>query len=342
MSQKNRIILTLDGGGIRGAATAQFLSRIERQLNQQHNLSIRDCVDFYAGTSTGSIIALALATTDLSVDAINKLYNASNAKKIFAENKGLFEFDGVNAPKYEANGKTKLLKENFGNAKLSDVAPDKHVLAVSYAIEIRKPEVIKSTDPDHVKLLAYKVADASSAAPTYFPSRKIAFGSNKPTRWLVDGGVTANNPTMCAIAEAIEVWKQPIDQLRVLSIGTGYRRRKINGPESQKWGAVQWFSKGHILDVLTDEHVVNYQARTIMPPGTFIRVNADLTNQSELPDPPDDAMDDIDEANIKKLKKMGDFWYKKYGEHVVNLLLDKYQGPTLDCIDTESGQPKEK
>ena len=78
----SKLILSLDGGGIRGAATTQFLSHIEEELKLQ-NSSIRDYVDFYAGTSTGSIIALALATTDLTMSEINKLYNYDNAQEIF-------------------------------------------------------------------------------------------------------------------------------------------------------------------------------------------------------------------------------------------------------------------
>jgi len=140
----SKLILSLDGGGIRGAATTQFLSHVETELKQQ-NQSIRDYVDFYAGTSTGSIIALALATTDLTMSEINDLYNFENAQEIFDPNKGLFEIDGINALKYEANGKTNLLRKSMGNATLDNVGQDKHVLAVSYAIEKRAPMVIKST-----------------------------------------------------------------------------------------------------------------------------------------------------------------------------------------------------
>ena len=138
----SKLILSLDGGGIRGAATTQFLSHVEKQLYEQHQKSIRDCADFYAGTSTGSIIALALATTNMPMDDINKLYNVTNAKKIFAENKGWLEVDGINAPKYEASGKFSILKEKLGNAKLQDVPDGKHVLAVTYGIEKRRPHIL--------------------------------------------------------------------------------------------------------------------------------------------------------------------------------------------------------
>ncbi len=329
-----KIILSLDGGGIRGAATTQFLSRVEDTLNDKHNCSIRDCVDFYAGTSTGAIIALALATTNLSMKDINKLYNLQNAKLIFAENKGWFEIDGINSPKYESGGKTKILRQNFGNAKISDVDEGKHVLAVTYEISTRKPVIVKSTNSAFRNYKSSEVADASSAAPTYFPTKELK------DSWLVDGGVTANNPTMCAIAEAKREWKSTrLDELLVLSVGTGYRTRKINGPSSQKWGAIGWFTQGHILDVLSDEMVVAYQAKTLLSEGKYIRVNSDMKKQAGLDNPPDDAMDDISASNINKLRKMGDWWFDLYGKSVVELLLEQYTGPSLDRIDSSTGLP---
>lgn len=335
----SKLILSLDGGGIRGAASARFLELVEEGL-VAHGTCLRNCVDFYAGTSTGSIIALALATTDMPVSEISDLYGCDTARQIFVENRGLFEIDGINAPKYEAEGKTTTLTVHLGGAKLGDVPDGKHVLAVSYDIEKRKPAVIKSTNQQHRNLYSYQVADVSSAAPTYFPTREMQVDESDPDEWLIDGGVTANNPTMCAIAEAKLAWNISINQIRVLSVGTGYRTRKINGPASRKWGGLQWFTKGHILDLLTDERVVAYQAITLMKQGNYIRVNANMCRQNGLPNPPDDAMDDISRSNIEKLRSMGEWWFEKYGDATVELLLDQYTGPSLDRIDIDSGEPK--
>lgn len=335
-----KLILSLDGGGIRGAATTQFLFRIDSELFAQHQLRLRDCVDFYAGTSTGSIIALALATTDLSMGDINELYSFKNAQVIFAENRGWFEIDGINAPKYQASGKYETLNDNFGRATLDDVGDEKHVLAVTYGIEQRRPYILKSTKLEHRALRSADVADASSAAPTYFPTKGLKFGAIPHEHWLIDGGVIANNPTLCAVAEARRCWHdQPFDQLRVVSIGTGFRTRKLNGPESQHWGALQWMTKGGIVDILSDELVVGYQAITLVTNGNYIRVNSNLERQPGLPFPPDDAMDDISESNIDKLKALGDFWFEHYGNNVIDLLCNEYQGPSLDHIDPETGEP---
>ncbi|GGW93589.1 patatin-like phospholipase family protein [Alteromonas halophila] len=337
-----KVILSLDGGGIRGAATTQFLYHVNTGLQERHDKSLRDCVDFYAGTSTGAIIALALATTQLSVDDINQLYNAQNATQIFAENEGLFELDGINAPKYEASGKRRILQQKFGDASLAEAAArDRHVLAVTYNIEARKPCVIKTTDPQHLGLKSCDVADASSAAPTYFPTRGLAMGDEGFDNWLIDGGVTANNPTLCAMAEARRLWPQTsMDEMRILSVGTGYRTRKINGPASCNWGALGWMTQGNIIDILSDERVVAYQAITMATTGNYIRVNAEMRRQPGLASPPDDAMDDVSASNILRLKKMGDFWFEQYGSAVVDLLAGTYEGTSLDRIDPITGKPK--
>jgi hypothetical protein len=337
----SKLILSLDGGGIRGAATTQFLSRVEAKLKADHNKSIRDCVDFYAGTSTGSMIALALATTNMTMDEVNNLYNYENAQIIFDDNKGWFEVDGINAPKFESKGKTKTLKENLKGAKIGDVPDNKHILAVTYAIEERKPMVIKSTKENNKELLSYQVADASSAAPTFFPTRNLENPTDPEDEyWLIDGGVVANNPTMCAISEARRAWSdEPFNELRVLSVGTGYMTRKINGPKSTKWGAAQWITKGKLMEIVTDERIVAYQAMSIVEPGKYIRVNAKLSAQPGLSYPPDDSMDDVSKKNIKRLKLLGDFWFEQYGQSTVELLVDSYEGPSLDRIDSKSGKP---
>lgn len=94
------------------------------------------------------------------------------------------------------------------------------------------------------------------------------------------------------------------------------------------------------MEVLGDEKIVAYQAMTIMDQGNYIRVNAKLKEQPGLPYPPDDAMDDVSKTNISKLKQLGDFWFKHYGDAAVELLLNNYSGPSLDRINPVTGEPK--
>src|SRR5262245_25881277 len=51
-------ILSLDGGGIRGVFTAALLERLEGETGFNFN----EQVDLFAGTSTGGILALGLAS----------------------------------------------------------------------------------------------------------------------------------------------------------------------------------------------------------------------------------------------------------------------------------------
>ena len=60
-------VLTCDGGGIRGVITAKLLQALDR--------SVLDSIDLFAGTSTGSIIALGLAS-GVPIDTIVDLYSS--------------------------------------------------------------------------------------------------------------------------------------------------------------------------------------------------------------------------------------------------------------------------
>ncbi|MFP4122182.1 patatin-like phospholipase family protein [Coleofasciculus sp.] len=68
-------ILSLDGGGIRGIISAVILAEVERILNQPLN----QYFDLIAGTSTGSILASAIATGRKSQEII-RLYQEKGAR----------------------------------------------------------------------------------------------------------------------------------------------------------------------------------------------------------------------------------------------------------------------
>ncbi len=59
------------------------------------------------------------------------------------------------------------------------------------------------------KCLEWKVAQATSAAPTYFPASR-----NVDELRLVDGGVWAKDPTMVAYIEAVGTLKIDTNDIR--------------------------------------------------------------------------------------------------------------------------------
>jgi hypothetical protein len=70
MTDTSYRILACDGGGIFGVITAKLLQSLDR--------SVLDNIDLFAGTSTGSIIALGLAS-GVSIDTILDLYSSEQA-----------------------------------------------------------------------------------------------------------------------------------------------------------------------------------------------------------------------------------------------------------------------
>ena len=76
-AQGPKRILALDGGGIRGALTLWYLGEIEQILRDRHkrpDLVLCDYFDFIGGTSTGAIIAAALAIEKTSLRSRNSIF----------------------------------------------------------------------------------------------------------------------------------------------------------------------------------------------------------------------------------------------------------------------------
>lgn len=306
-------ILSLDGGGIRGAATAQFLKALEAALPR----SIYQSFDYFAGTSTGGLIAL-LAVNQASTDDCVTLYNADNGGQIMDKSvwDRMVPIYLQTAPKYDGKGKTKVLKRVFKQQRLRSAS--KPVLITAYDINQRQIVVFKSDGGSESEYNppVWEVADATSAAPTYFPTVK---SSAEPSKWLVDGGVAANNPSMCALAEAIKKGV-PLADIRMVAVGTGIPCRGSDdanqtGEASRNWGGVEWLKHGLIDHLFAGSMgAVDYWCKQILGEN-FIRVNGPLTYAR-------DDIDDVSEGNIFNLRRMGDEWFKLYGKQVSALIAD--------------------
>lgn len=203
-------ILSLDGGGIKGIFSAAVLAHLEEDLK----IRITDHFDLIVGTSTGGIIALGLGM-GLSPREIVHFY-VSKGSEIFPR-KGWFGLGHYLHNKHDPVNLKVSLRECFGERRLSDSV--KRLVIPSY--NIGEDDVYLFKTPHHERLTrdykvpAWKVAMATSAAPTYFP----AFIGVDHMR-LVDGGVWANNPTLVGIAEAVSMLGVSLEAIRVASLGT--------------------------------------------------------------------------------------------------------------------------
>ncbi len=276
-------ILSLDGGGVRGVFTTTLLARLEAAA------PFLGRMDLLAGTSTGGIIALGLAA-GLSPDEITALY-LENMPRIFPPS----HLDGlaflgklVEAP-YENTVLKRALTETFegrGFRTLGDLP--RRVVVPTFDLDSGSgpagrpgPRSWKAKifhngpgpGSDAVEGIV-DVALRTSAAPTYFPSYQ----------GFVDGGVIANNPSMIALAQALHpaTGGQKLEDVRVLSVGTGVRLRHIAG-ESHDWGYVQWAVPLSQLIVEGPMDTARYECEQLLE-ERFCRLDAVLEREIDMDD----------------------------------------------------------
>ena len=266
-------VLAIDGGGIRGLIPALVLAEIERRTGRP----IAALVDAVAGTSTGAIIACALAKPDpMPAAEIAGIYEREGPQ-IFDRSllKTIATVDGNLDERYDGTGLVDSLRRHLGTATLGDATVP--LLLTAYDIEARDAVVLRSrTDPE-VRMV--DAAHASSAAPTYFEPVRIG------RRALIDGGVFAVNPSLVAFAELAG---EPLDLL--LSLGTGEHTRPLPLEQVRGWGRLQWAEP--IIDVVFDGSADAVDAQLGRLAGDrYLRLQTKLM----------DASDDLDDASAHNL-----------------------------------------
>lgn len=162
--------------------------------------------DLICGTSTGGIIALAIAT-GIPAKQIVKLY-IENGPRIFPYKVKSFRLWGMVkqasfCSKYPEYRLREALNGVFGEKTLADC--ETNVLIPVSNITTGLPRIIKNDHSPNLTLdnghTLVDVAMATTAAPTYFPIQSIST-MPKPEEQFVDGGLFANNPSLHGIQEA--------------------------------------------------------------------------------------------------------------------------------------------
>jgi patatin-like phospholipase/acyl hydrolase len=275
-------VLSLDGGGVRGYLSAMILKNIKDTILKQ--TQIHEEFDLIVGTSTGSIIAAALAIGK-PIDEITDLY-LTLAKEVFIPtSKGIF------APKYSNDTLKKHLDNIFGDLTLADVKRDLCITSVD--IENSKPRFHKSRYFDrNTTRLDEKLADvvlASCAAPTYFSPTDTKHSTN-----LVDGGMVANNPSLVAFTDAMQIVDNDINKIKLLSIGTGehchmpYDLESLKNAGKKDWMAMNIFSKDRgspIIELILEAQskLAAFQTGFLLK-DKYLRINPSLSMNIKLDD----------------------------------------------------------
>ena len=328
---KKKIVLSIDGGGIRGIIPGQILTHIENLLKEIYddsNYRIADHFDLFAGTSTGGILACAYLIADYG----RPKFSAKEVVDLYFERgDDIFSIPlfhkirsagGVFDERYPEDGLEEALQDYFGDVKLADLI--KPTLITAYDIKRRKAHFFTqhdAKDPDH-NFLIRDIARAATAAPTYFEVAKIKSESNKYYP-LIDGGVFANNPALCAYAELRNKFstkneKITAENILLLSIGTGLTYNSYSYDEVKGWGLAKWIKPA--LDIMMDgvSDTVDYQLKQIFDAADaseqYLRING------ELPLEVDPSLDCVEPANLKALKSFADKLFAENQQAILSFL----------------------
>jgi patatin-like phospholipase/acyl hydrolase len=256
---KKNVILSIDGGGIRGIIPAVFLAALKDMLERNGiKQPFHKIFNLMAGTSTGGLISLALSVPlyndphgspyapegGVIPQSLPELYETL-ADRVFPENNRRVSrtIRQIFTSKYSAEPFHTVLTELFRNCTVKNALTN--VLLTAFDMKSMQPTFIKKrtleaggeTDPDFFMVDA---ALATSTVPTYFPPTHVTPVGRNDKYCLIDGGIFCINPAMCALTEAKKI--NPGKEYILLSLGTGTQTEEYNTDTMHRWGFFNWIA----------------------------------------------------------------------------------------------------
>ncbi|WP_020403865.1 CBASS cGAMP-activated phospholipase [Gracilimonas tropica] len=333
MSNKPFKILSIDGGGIRGIYPAKILSNLEEKLKSSGKdiTDLNKYFDLICGTSTGGIIALGLAL-GMSSERILKLYS-ENANLIFGKKSSWIE--AIFKPFYKSTSLEGLLRKEFskftqnGDTRLGHSKT--RVCIPVYDGYNGKVSVLKTSHHKDLKrdyqYPAHDVALSTSSAPLFFKPHSFTYRVNNEAIDIeklnfIDGGVFANNPTLIGILEALGTLNISLNDLKILSIGTGTHMYKEESTRNT-WGAWYWGNpiNKQIIDLMFSSqaddiaNTVKFLNQGVGDSGKeqfyYKRLQFEFTEHDEPI-----GLDETDPKKLKKLMHKADLEFKKTGPEI--------------------------
>lgn len=310
-------ILSIDGGGMKGIVSAVLLDKLEillQKYSQNPNARIGDYFDFIAGTSTGSILAALYLIPEnnhpkYSAWEILNFY-LTLGPSIFVK-QSLYPLFGS---KYVSHGFQETAEKLFGSLKTSELF--KPCLITSYDTTSRKAIFFNSETGKKDPLRNPYVAEAvraSCSAPTYFPPVCLSITPDCPACY-VDGGVVANDPSLCAVIEALKLKQcKSIHDIHLLSVGNVKNDVSYKYRDVKKWGLLEWAVPLFSTLLNSNTQTVDYQLKTlfsIIEEGDhYLRLQVNTLDK-----PP--AMDDYSSDAVNYLLTAGDEMCETYDKQL--------------------------
>jgi patatin-like phospholipase/acyl hydrolase len=303
-------ILSLDGGGIRGVLSARLLKQVETTIQQKKGQKLHEYFDLVAGTSTGSILTAGIACQmdaqemiciyetygkDIFLDSIRKQRKWRLLSQTFGSDLLYPHVEGE-------RGLAKILEKKLihktlnRSPKISEIVnPD--ILIPAYDVYSRNTTWFcnnhahrdngfdSNAQAWYDNLELWKICTASASAPTFFPPYELPYNADKGLPHI-DGGVSCNNPSLVAIAHALLTQKKnglTLNDIAVLSIGTGNTSRPYKYEEIKRWGALEWIK--NLPNIFMNPPARNSEDICLQilesSGGDNLRLNFDLNEQLE-------------------------------------------------------------
>lgn len=325
-SDGKKTILSIDGGGVRGLIPAMVLADLETRLQANGKTKpIYKYFDLIAGTSTGGIIVAGLCAPKpdgaagepaMVAAQLVQLYR-KHGRKIFQRDRfrGLreaflnFDLDALSQEKYDAEYLEQVLDDNLGDTTLRQALTN--IVITAYDIDHREtkylrggPEInaLDATNEVAADFYFASAARATSAAPTYFEPERVNNLVTGDVLTLIDGGVFANQPAICAYAQARALgWSAA--EVRILSLGTGYQTRSFKFNDAKSWGPINWISPATgspIINILMHGQAdsTEWHMQQFLGPA-YSRIDGHLTKGKG-----NDDLDDASPGNLRALTNL--------------------------------------
>lgn len=298
-------ILSIDGGGIRGIYPAYILKRVQEEFK----IDFPKQFDLIIGTSTGSIVAAALAM-DYPIGDVVDFYE-QEGQRIFR--KQPWSFRGFSRSQYSKTHLRTLLEGIFGQRTLSDAKTRLTIPATD--LSNGRVHVFKSPYLDEFvrdkNVSIVEAVLASCSAPLYFDPQIVG------PYLLADGGLWANNPSLVALTEAIGKLRGNLSEVRLFSLGTGLGQKYYDPHqvERRKWGLVRGWGGKKLIDTLLNLQSISAQnmAGLMLTDSRFLRIN--FESDGEL------ALDSTEIISWLKSRADQDFTYN--ASKIKNFLISK-------------------
>ena len=273
MSNHNRKILCVSGGGVKAMFAAKILDLLSAHLHQP----LHKVFDLMVGTSAGGVLCMysnlypeAKLSEVMSAKTIGKWCDKSLVDKVL----GKVQF----SPVYDGKGKTRSLQGLFQNTCMSQCLTNVCVPAVN--LSSQTVHIFRSYEENR-NINMKKVADATTAAIPYFPPVQIQ------DQVYIDGGFACNNPILLAYTEAKKLF--PDDTINMLCVNN-YDSKVPDVWQTDQvfnWGAIQWMNHG-LLDFMMNmpNRFMQSQVQSLLNCNQILHLNQSFANIS---------LDDVDQ-----------------------------------------------